>query len=92
VADPRRLPRLEVWLAGQWREDLSAPAQEGVLTALPLLPRERDAATTAVYIQAVLSGEKPAPAPLARQAALLLAALDEIDAPAPALSALEAPA
>jgi anthranilate phosphoribosyltransferase len=81
VADPRRLPRLETWLAGQLREDLSAPAQEGVLTALPVLPREHEAATTAVYIQSVLSGEQPAPVPLARQVALLMAALDEIDAP-----------
>jgi len=92
VADPRRLPRLEVWLAGQLREDLSTPAQEGVLTALPLLPRERDPATTAVYIQAVLGGEKPAPSPLARQVTLLMSALEEIDAPAPARAAQSGPA
>ena len=35
---------------------------------LPVLPRNIDAATTAVYIQSVISGEKPAPGPLARQA------------------------
>ena len=92
VADPRRLPRLETWVAGHPRDDLSAPAQDGVLTALPLLPREHDAATTAIYIQAVLSGEKPAPAPVTRQVSLLLAALDELDGPAPRLAALSVPA
>ena len=68
VADPRRRPRLDVFLHGQLRSDLSAAAQEGVLTELPVLPRTIDAVTTAVYIQSVISGEKPAPGPLARQA------------------------
>ena len=67
IADPRRSPRLDVFLRGEWRADLSAPAQEGVLTELPVLPRSIDAATTAVYIQSVVSGEKPAPGPLTRQ-------------------------
>ncbi|MDO9313839.1 MAG: DNA-binding protein YbiB [Burkholderiaceae bacterium] len=67
VADPRRLPRLDVFLQGELRADLSVAAQEGVLTELPVLPRSIDAATTAVYIQSVVSGEKPAPGPLARQ-------------------------
>ena len=39
------------------------------------LPRAIDAATVAVYVQAVLSGEKPAPAPLERQVDLLQRAL-----------------
>jgi hypothetical protein len=56
-----------VFLRGELRADLSVPAQEGVLTELPVLPRSIDAATTAVYIQSVVSGEKPAPGPLARQ-------------------------
>ena len=42
------------------RADLSRPAHEGVLTELPVLPRSNDATTTAVYIQSVVSGEKPA--------------------------------
>jgi anthranilate phosphoribosyltransferase len=75
VADPRRLPKLDVWVAGQRRADLSCAGQEGVLSELPLLPREHDAATTALYIQSVLSGEKPAPAPLERQVDLVLRAL-----------------
>jgi anthranilate phosphoribosyltransferase len=67
VADPRRLPKLEVFMHGTPRPDLSLAAQEGVLTELPVLPRTTDAATTALYIQSVVSGEKPAPAPLTLQ-------------------------
>ena len=75
VADPRRCPKLDTWLGGQWQADLSCPAQEGVLAELPLLPRQIDAATVAVYIQGVLAGEKPGPSPLDRQVDLLLAGL-----------------
>lgn len=75
VADPRRTPKLQVVLAGQPRADLSSAAQEGVLTELPVLPREHDAATTAVYIQSVISGEKPVPAPLQQQVDTVLRAL-----------------
>ncbi len=78
VADPRRAPRLEVFVAGQARADLSRAAHEGVLTELPVLPRAIDAATTAVYIQAVVSGEKPAPAPLTQQVDCLMGALAAI--------------
>lgn len=72
VADPRRCPKIETWLGGASVAELGCPAQEGTLAELPLLPRAIDAATVAVYIQAVLSGEKPTPAPLERQVALLL--------------------
>ena len=75
VADPRRCPKIDTWLGGQWQADLSCPAQEGVLAELPLLPRQIDAATVAVYIQGVLAGEKPGPAPLDQQVHLLLAGL-----------------
>jgi anthranilate phosphoribosyltransferase len=80
VADPRRQPRIDTWLAGTLRSELSMPAHEGVLTELPLLPRETDAASTAVYVQEVLSGMRPAPAPLARQAALIIAAVTALQA------------
>ncbi len=83
VADPRRLPRLDVFLGGHLRSDLSLPAQEGVLTEMPVLPRNHDAATTAMYIQSVVSGEKPAPGPLTRQVATLRAALHELQRNAP---------
>ncbi|WP_280150691.1 DNA-binding protein YbiB [Piscinibacter sp. XHJ-5] len=75
VADPRRLPKLEVYLRGVARPDLSLAAKEGVLTELPVLPRAFDAATTALYIQSVVSGEKPAPAPLVQQADCIRRAL-----------------
>jgi anthranilate phosphoribosyltransferase len=76
VADPRRLPKLDVFVHGVQRADLSLSAQEGVLTELPVLPRAIDAATTAVYIQSVISGEKPAPAPLAQQAECIRRSLE----------------
>ena len=79
VADPRRAPRMSVWIEGIARPELSSPAQEGVLSALPLLPRTCDAATTALYIQAVMSGEKPAPAPLELQVRLLLNAVAALE-------------
>ncbi len=75
VADPRRLPRLDVYLGGVLRADLSLPAQEGTLSGLPLLPRACDAATTAGYIEAVLSGGKTAPAPLVQQVEVVSRAL-----------------
>lgn len=80
VADPRRMPRMDTWLGGVLRPELSVTAQEGVLTELPLLPRTTDAASTAVYVQEVLSGMRPAPAPLSKQAALVLAAMAALQA------------
>jgi len=80
VADPRRQPRIDTWLAGTLRPELSAPAQEGVLSEMPLLPRDTDAASTAVYVQEVISGTRPAPAPLARQVALIVAAAAALQA------------
>ncbi|MGD9834848.1 MAG: DNA-binding protein YbiB [Piscinibacter sp.] len=82
VADPRRLPRLDLFIGGQLRNDLSLPAQEGVLTEMPVLPRSHDAATTSLYIQSVVSGEKPAPGPLAQQVAALQGALAALAQPA----------
>jgi anthranilate phosphoribosyltransferase len=83
VADPRRAPRMGVWLHGAARPELSSAAHEGVLTDLPLLPRTCDAATTALYIQAVMSGEKPAPPPLQQQVRLLLDTLRTMGEAAP---------
>lgn len=80
VADPRRMPRIDTWLGGVHRPELSAPAQEGVLTELPLLPRTTDAASTALYAQEVLSGSRPAPASLTRQVALIRATLAQMAA------------
>ena len=83
VADPRRCPKLDVWLGGQWQADLSCPAQAGVLFELPLLPRQIDAATVAVYIQGVVAGEQPGPASLDKQVDLLMRALQRREARSP---------
>ncbi len=65
VADPRRQPAMDAFVAGK-RVPLSAK-QEGPLAALPDLPTQVDAATTAAYTQAVLAGRLPVPAPIAAQ-------------------------
>ena len=76
VADARRLQRLDVYVAGALRSDLSLPGQEGILRQAPVLVRSNDAATTASAIQAIVSGAMPAPAPIAAQVACVLRVLD----------------
>ena len=78
VADPRRCPKLDVWLGGAWQAELSCPAQEGSLANLPLLPRQIDAAAVAVYIQGVVAGEQPGPASIDQQVGLLLRSLQRL--------------
>lgn len=73
VADPRRLPKLELFLDGVIRPDLGRSPQDGVLTGLPLLPR-CDVASTGLYIQAAVSGEQPVPAALIEQVDALVKA------------------
>ena len=83
VADPRRTPKMELFLGGSAHPALSVAAREGVLTEVPILPRACDAATTALYIQSVTSGEKPAPPALLQQVECLLQALARLPAAAP---------
>jgi anthranilate phosphoribosyltransferase len=80
VADPRRQPQMTVCLRGTVCPPLCVPAHEGVLTELPVLPREIDAASTAHYIQSVVSGEKPAPTPIRQQVESLVKALAAVAA------------
>jgi anthranilate phosphoribosyltransferase len=75
VADPRRLPRQQVWVAGVRQADLSSEPEPGSLTTLPELPASIDPDTTAGWIAAALRGERPVPLPIVRQTELLLAAL-----------------
>ena len=82
VADARRLQRLDVYLAGQLRADLSLAGHAGVVTELPVLPRSSDAPTTASYIQAIVSGAMPAPVAVTAQVNCLVRALAELDRPA----------
>ncbi len=41
--------------------------ESGVVRALPLIPESRDAASTAVWIQSVIAGERPVPEAIAAQ-------------------------
>ncbi len=72
VVDLRRRPRIDTWLGGQRQPRHSCAAQAKDLAAPPLWPQHADAATTALYAQTVLSGERPAPSPLAAQVSLIL--------------------
>ena len=81
VADPRRTPKFEIYLGGGLRPELSSSAQDGVLTEMPPLPRQHDAATTALYIQSVVSGERPAPAPAAAPGRVPVAAFAALAEP-----------
>jgi anthranilate phosphoribosyltransferase len=72
VADLRRRPRIDTWLGGLRQKAHSCAAQSKDPAAPPLWPHGADAAATALYAQAVLSGERPSPAPLATQVALIL--------------------
>lgn len=88
VADPRRQPRLDVFLAGQPRPELSLAPQDGVLASLPELPDGYAADTTARFIEAVLRGEQAAPAPLLKQLTCIVQTLGAMPAGgAPAASA-----
>ncbi len=76
AADPRRTPKMDVFVAGATRPELAPAPQVGVLAELPVLPRTTDAATTAHYIQSVVSGATPAPTPLTEQVACLARVFD----------------
>jgi anthranilate phosphoribosyltransferase len=65
VADARRLPQMDGFIAGR-RMPLEQK-QPGTITDLPDLPKEIDAETTAVYIREVLAGDRPVPASMALQ-------------------------
>jgi anthranilate phosphoribosyltransferase len=65
VADARRLPRMDGFVAG--RRVTLQEGQKGTLTDLPDLPRGIDPETTATYIGDVLDGRKPVPASVALQ-------------------------
>jgi anthranilate phosphoribosyltransferase len=65
VADPRRMPRMDGFIAGH--HTLLQEAQPGSLAALPELPLGTDADSTASYIRQVMAGQSPVPAPIAQQ-------------------------
>lgn len=65
VADPRRTPVMTGLSSGT--AVVLQEMQHGSIDILPLLPTTTDAATTASYIQSVLAGNQPVPAPIALQ-------------------------
>ncbi|MDB5882723.1 MAG: anthranilate phosphoribosyltransferase 2 [Ramlibacter sp.] len=70
VADARRLPQMDGFIAGR-RVPLEQ-GKKGTLTDLPDLPKEIDAQSTAVYIREVLAGDRPVPASMALQVERIL--------------------
>lgn len=70
VADPRRMPAMQAFEAGE--RTLLQEAQHGTLASLPALPGGHDASTTADHIRAILAGRTPVPASLARQVECIL--------------------
>nr|WP_315225262.1 DNA-binding protein YbiB [uncultured Albidiferax sp.] len=80
VADARRAPQMTGYLRGQ--PQLMQEAQSGPLAAVPELPKEIDADSTATYIRDVLAGRKPVPAPIAQQVAHILRLTHHISEPA----------
>ena len=65
VADPRRMPQMDGFVAGQ--RVVLQEAQSGTLATLPDLPKEFDAESTAAYIRQVMAGTNPVPPSIARQ-------------------------
>jgi anthranilate phosphoribosyltransferase len=80
VADPRRVPRQQIWLDGSPQADLASAPEPGSLTTLPELPAAIDPATTGAWIAGALRGERPIPPPIQSQIDMLLAAVARMPA------------
>lgn len=65
VADPRRTPKMQAFLAGA--PLATVEHQSGSLSNLPDLPPAIDAQSTATYIRGVLDGVLPVPDPVRQQ-------------------------
>ena len=76
VADARRMPQMDGFIAGQ-RSRLQE-TQSGSLLALPGLPQSPEAAATAAYIREVLAGRNEVPAPIAVQVEHILRLIRQI--------------
>lgn len=76
VADPRRVPQMDGFIAG--RAQRLQDAQSGTLATLPMLPAQIDAASTAAHIRAVLAGDIAAPPSIALQVEHILRLTDRI--------------
>ncbi|MFZ4552047.1 MAG: DNA-binding protein YbiB [Aquabacterium sp.] len=78
VADARRQPKFDVFIAGQRQAQLSRATQDGVLTSLPHLPETSSPDDTARYIAGIASGQTALPESIGAQASCLVAALQAI--------------
>ena len=78
VADPRRTPRMDVFLGGQAHQ--VEEARSGPLANLPSLPTQIDPISTATYIRAALEGRIPLPESLLIQTDHILRACKAIEA------------
>ena len=78
VADPRRTPAMTGFVAGQAKP--MCEQQAGSLSDLPALPVDNSALATAAYIQSVLAGQSPVPAPLAQQVSVLCRLAEQMGA------------
>ncbi|MDQ6628253.1 MAG: DNA-binding protein YbiB [Pseudomonadota bacterium] len=76
VADARRQQKMDVYLAGRHRPELSLAGHAGVVTEMPTLPPSSDAPSTAAYIRGILSGDVPAPPAVLAQVGCLMGALE----------------
>ncbi|MEO7160676.1 MAG: DNA-binding protein YbiB [Polaromonas sp.] len=70
VADPRRSPQMQGFIKGQ--RVLNEEGVRGTLPSVPDLPKEIDAASTAAYIQSVLTGKSPLPTSISQQVAHIM--------------------
>lgn len=76
VADARRMPQMDGFIAG--RRSVLQEALGGSLLALPGLPNGPEATATADYIRAVLAGRSEVPAPIAVQVEHILRLLQQL--------------
>jgi anthranilate phosphoribosyltransferase len=76
VADPRRMPRMQGFLAG--RPQVLEEAQSGSVASLSELPEGTEPTATAHYIRRVLDRECALPEPIARQVAHILHLVEQL--------------
>jgi anthranilate phosphoribosyltransferase len=76
VADARRLPQMDGYIAGQ--KIALAAGQSGSLLSVPDLPKAIDADSTATYIRSVLDGQQMVPAPIAAQVEHILRMVNQL--------------
>jgi anthranilate phosphoribosyltransferase len=79
VANARRPAMIECFLDGAVSTIVAG--ESGVVRSLPILPESRDAASTAMWIQAVLSGERPVPEAIDAQCKAIMATREAMREP-----------